>query len=126
MKKVAFPTDDGETIGRHLGQAQFYLVATLGDSGEVRFEPRQKPHHSAAEAHRPGAHPSGKGEGQAMLGAIADCQVLISGGMGQRAYEHALAQGLEVLLPAEKDIRAALDAYRAGRLTSDLRRVHQG
>lgn len=125
MKKVAFPTDDGETISCHLGQAQFYLIATLDGSGEVRFERRQKPHHSAAEAHGPNARPSGRGEGQAMFAAVADCQVLISGGLGEPAYEHALAQGLEVHLPAEKNIQAALEAYRAGRLTSDMRRVHK-
>ena len=26
MKKIAFSTDDGETISRHLGQAQFYIL----------------------------------------------------------------------------------------------------
>ena len=31
MKKIAFPTEDGETISLHLGRAQFFLVATLDD-----------------------------------------------------------------------------------------------
>ena len=45
MKKIAFPTDDGETISRHLGESQFYIVALLDDIGNVTFERREKPHH---------------------------------------------------------------------------------
>ena len=60
-----------------------------------------------------------------MLAIIDDCQTLISRGMGQPAYNHALASGMEVLLVAEKNISAALEAYRARTLVSDLRRVHK-
>jgi predicted Fe-Mo cluster-binding NifX family protein len=124
VKKIAFPTDDGETISRHMGRAAYFLIAVLDDSGAVRFEQREKPHHSdEAEA---GQHEhSESGMGPAMFAPIADCQVLISGGMGEPAFEHAQAQGLKVVLPAEKNIKAALEAYRNGNLESDLRRIHK-
>lgn len=38
IKKIAFPTDDGQTISPHLGRAQFFLVTTLDNSGEIHFE----------------------------------------------------------------------------------------
>jgi predicted Fe-Mo cluster-binding NifX family protein len=126
MKKIAFPTDDSETISRHLGEAQFYVVATLDDAGNITFERREKPHHH----HNPETRSGEQGKdhtqrGPAMFTPVLDCQILISGGMGQPAYDHALAQGLEVILPAQKNITDALDAYRAGALVSDMRRVHK-
>jgi predicted Fe-Mo cluster-binding NifX family protein len=126
MKKIAFPTDDGETISRHLGEAQFYIVALLDDAGRITFEQREKPRHThlreGTEHEREGEHSQ---RGPALFTPILDCQVLISGGLGQPAYEHAVAQGLELILPAQKNITDALNAYLAGTLVSDMRRVHK-
>ena len=126
MKKIAFPTDDGETIGRHLGEAQFYVVAILDDAENVTFETREKPHHH----HNQGTHPNEQEEdhnqrGPALFTPILDCQILIAGGMGQPTFDHAQAQGLEVILPPQQNIKDALDAYRAGTLISDMRRIHK-
>jgi predicted Fe-Mo cluster-binding NifX family protein len=126
MKKLAFPTDDGETISRHLGESQFYLVAVLDDAGNMTFERREKPRHDhnreePAHEHECG-HPK---RGPALFKPILDCQVLISGGLGKPAYDYAVAQGLEVILPAQKNITDALEAYRTGTLISDMRRVHK-
>jgi predicted Fe-Mo cluster-binding NifX family protein len=63
--------------------------------------------------------------GPTMFAPIGDCQILIAGGMGEGAFEYARAQELEVILPAEKNIRAALEAYRSGTLVSDPRRIHK-
>jgi predicted Fe-Mo cluster-binding NifX family protein len=124
MIKIAFPTDDGETISRHFGQAQYYVVAQITESG-VALEQRPKPHHQAhEEGHHEHSNHSKNGFGQKMLEPISDCQVLISGGMGQPAYQHAISKGLQVILSGEKDITAALEAYRTGKLESDPRRIH--
>ncbi|MEZ4519317.1 MAG: NifB/NifX family molybdenum-iron cluster-binding protein [Chloroflexota bacterium] len=61
---------------------------------------------------------------QGMFDLLADCQVLIAGGMGQSAYAQAEAQGLEIYLSGEEEIPQALAAYLAGTLQSDTRRVH--
>ena len=124
MKKIAFPTDDGETISRHLGEAPYYMVALLDDSGNFTFERRAKPHHNHHREEPAGDHDHAR-RGPAMFEPILDCQILISGGMGRPAYEHATAQGLDVLLPAYKNITDALQAYRTGTLVSDMRRVHK-
>jgi predicted Fe-Mo cluster-binding NifX family protein len=130
--KIAFPTDDGRNISRHFGQAAQFLVLTVEDGQVVARESRMKPAHS----HEPAAQVSlgdiavtqgqgGGGDGhQGMFDLLADCQVLMAGGMGQPAYDRAAALGLEVVLPGEKDIEEALDAYLAGTLQSDMRRVH--
>ena len=124
MQKIAFPTEDEVTISRHLGEAPFFMVATLDDAGKISFEKREKPHNVLGEESSQHVR-GGGGVGRLMMAAISDCQVLISGGMGAPAYEKALARGLEVYLPAEKDIKKALDAYIKGELENDMRRIHQ-
>lgn len=124
MIKVAFPTDDGETISRHFGQARYYVVAQITESG-IALEQRPKPHHNAhEEGHHEHSDHSANGFGQKVLEPISDCQVLISGGMGQPAYQHAISKGLQVILSGETKIAAALDAFQAGNLASDPRRIH--
>jgi predicted Fe-Mo cluster-binding NifX family protein len=126
MKKLAFPTDDGETISRHLGESQFYLVAVLDDAGNITFEKREKPRRDHNREEPAQEHECGHAQrGPALFTPILDCQVLISGGLGQPAYDYAVTQGLEVILPAQKNIADALEAYRTGTLISDMRRVHK-
>jgi predicted Fe-Mo cluster-binding NifX family protein len=107
-----------------MGQAQYFLVAIIDDAGIIQFETRDKPRHNHESEQGQHEH-SGQGMGPTMLAPIADCQVLISGGMGEPAYEHARKQGLNVILPAEKNIQSALDAYRSGELETDPRRIHK-
>lgn len=116
--KIAFPTDDGQTISAHFGRASRYVV--VDTEADTAWETREKAHHGSEHIHA-----SHHGQlHQAMFAPLADCQVLVARGMGQPAYETALASGQEVILTAEVGIREALDAYRRGDLVSDLRRVH--
>jgi len=136
--RIAFPTDDGRTISRHFGQALEFLVVAVEDGEVTGWETRAKPAHSHEQGGASGGQVSvgdievaqgeggGNGRGhQAMFDLLADCQVLIAGGMGRPAYDRAAAMGLEVFLPGEKEIEYALQAYLAGTLTSDMRRVHE-
>jgi predicted Fe-Mo cluster-binding NifX family protein len=122
MSKIAFPTDDGETISKHLGQARFFQVVTLHNEQVQSSERREKAAHShqgREHDHAAGLHP-----GQAMIDVIRDCQVLIAGGMGQPMYNRATASGLVVILTGEDRIVEALEAFQQGNLSSDMRRVH--
>lgn len=123
MIKIAFPTEDGQTISAHLGMAPYFIVATIDGPGGPAFEQRAKAHHGSDE-HNHSVEGPGHGMAQAMFGSVADCQVLIAGGMGQPAYDQALRSGLAVIMTGEKSIQRALEAYQAGTLTSDPRRVH--
>jgi predicted Fe-Mo cluster-binding NifX family protein len=122
MLKIAFPTDDGETISQHLGQARFFQVITLDNEVVQTSERRDKPSHS----HQDHSHEqeSGVHPGQQIIETIRDCQVLIAGGMGQPMYNRAVSSGLQVYLTREKRIEGALEAYLQGKLESDLQRVH--
>ncbi|MEW6568360.1 MAG: NifB/NifX family molybdenum-iron cluster-binding protein [Chloroflexota bacterium] len=117
--KIVFPTDDGETISALLGMARDYTLVDLEAAHVPRREQRPKLDHENGR-HEHGGHR----HASIMLEAVMDCQVLISRGMGQPAYDHAVAGGLQVILTGERSIGAALAAYRAGRLLSNPRRVH--
>jgi predicted Fe-Mo cluster-binding NifX family protein len=104
--KVAIPTDDGETISRHFGQAKTFQVLTVENGQVTGSETRQKASHQHGDhSHAEGVHP-----GQQMVETIADCQVLICGGMGDPAYQRALTAGLTVILTRQVQIDAALKA----------------
>ncbi|GAB4533459.1 MAG: hypothetical protein Fur0018_22790 [Anaerolineales bacterium] len=115
--KIAFVTEDGVRISNHFGRAPYYRVLTLSDGHVTADEPREKAHHGA----QGGGHTHNHGD---MFAPIADCQVMVAGGMGTPAYAAAQRAGLEVILVGG-DIQPALQAYLEGRLESDPRRVHQ-
>jgi predicted Fe-Mo cluster-binding NifX family protein len=121
-KTIAIPTDDGTTISSHLGQARFFLVVSLEDGKVLSSERREKVSHT----HQDHAHDDSDQThpGKAMFETIRDCQVLIAGGMGSPAFERAKSMGMETYLTREKQIDAAMQAYQAGTLDSDMRRIH--
>jgi len=119
--KIAFPTDDGETISRHFGQATHFKVLSLSDGRLGSSDLREKPNHRHGDhAATEGAHP-----GQLMVEAVSDCQVVISGGMGAPMLARLEAAGLKVYLTREDSIAAAAQAFVAGTLQDDRRLVHQ-
>ncbi len=137
--KIAFPTDDGETISAHLGRSAYYVVLELQSGAAPTRVERAKPRHTghdhghtaaaegltvldAAPPLPVPASPTGHG---GILAPVADCDVLVAGGMGAPAFDAARALGLKVILTGERSITAAADALQAGSLTSDPRRVHR-
>ena len=59
-----------------------------------------------------------------MFASMQDCNVMVVRGIGSPALAHAEGMGLQVFLPGEKTIDAALARYVAGTLESDDRRIH--
>ena len=119
--KIAFPTDDGETISRHFGQAAYFKVITIADGRLGESALREKASHRHGEhSHSGGQHP-----GQQMVDSISDCQVLISGGMGAPALSRASEAGLQVFLTRRTSIAEAAQAFLDGSLENDTALVHQ-
>lgn len=119
--KIAFVTEDEKNISSHFGMAALYRVAQLHDGKLVSVETRAKPHH---ETHPDHTHGAESGDRHAdMFAPIEDCQLLVVGGMGGPAHDKALSAGLKIILTGG-EIQAALEAYLAGNLVSDERRVH--
>ncbi len=121
--KIAVVTDDGTTISQHFGRAAYYAVLTVEEGRIAGHELRDKlghaqfahaeeaggPHHDDPRGHGFGA---GAHDRHArMAQAIADCQVLLAGGMGWGA-RHGLSQlGIQVVMTDIEDIHRAAQAY---------------
>ena len=59
-----------------------------------------------------------------MAETIADCQVLIAGGMGWGAYESLKSRGIETVVTDVDDIEKAVTLYLQGKLPNLMERLH--
>jgi predicted Fe-Mo cluster-binding NifX family protein len=113
--KIAFATEDGKTISAHFGRAPYYTVVEVADDKTLAQEVRAKVHHD--NGHHGHHHAD-------MFASIADCQVLVVGGMGTPAHQAALGHGLQVIATPQRDIAAALQAYLEGTLQENPMLIH--
>jgi predicted Fe-Mo cluster-binding NifX family protein len=131
--KIAVVTDDGLTISRHFGRARMYAVLTVEDGAVVSRELRDKPtphwrgggHREDPEEEGPhGTGPAAQGKHDEMFAVVRDCDVMIAGGMGQGAYDHALAAGLRPIVTSLVTADEAAIECAAGRLEDETDRLH--
>ena len=132
--KIAVISDNGTTVSQHFGRALYYVVVTAEEGEVVDKETRDKPgHHSFAQQHQEHSHQPGEGHGfgaksqskhAAMAEAIADCKVLIAGGMGWGAYENLTSRGVETIVTDIKNIDEAVKLYLEGKLLNLQQRLH--
>ena len=59
-----------------------------------------------------------------MADTIADCQVLIAGGMGMGAYESLKSYNIEPIITDVKNIDQAVKLYLQGKLPNLMERLH--
>ncbi len=132
--KIAVISDNGTTVSQHFGRALYYVVVTVEDGEVVEKEKRDKPgHHSFAHQRQEHSHHPGEGHGfgaksqskhAAMAEPIADCKVLIAGGMGWGAYENLTSRGVETIVTDIKNIDEAVKLYLEGKLLNLQQRLH--
>jgi predicted Fe-Mo cluster-binding NifX family protein len=132
--KIAFVSDNGTTISRHFGRARQYIVVTLEEGQEVAREVRAKAgchghhDHGAGPDHHSDQHHDHAQDDHAhhddMLQVIADCAVLITGGMGTGMDQRLSAAGKRAIRTRTQDIDLALQQFLAGRLGDTIELVH--
>lgn len=131
--KVAVITNDGKTISQHFGRAPYYLVATIEDGIVVNRELREKVGHNQFS----GDHHSHEGHGEhhgadagahhkhgQMAEAIADCKIVICGGMGTGAYESMRRFNIQPIVTDLREVDAALQAVIDGTLVDHTELLH--
>ncbi len=131
--KIAIVTADGDMVGQHFGRSPYYKIYTLEEGDPVGVEMRRRgtghfaPQDPPTEAlsHEEHGHDEGQGHGygaearskhSAMAAELADCDVLVAGGMGRGAYESFRQAGLEVILTDLRNINNVVNAYINGTL----------
>lgn len=121
---MAVATDDGVTVSRHLGRAEYFLVFDLVGGVPKVVEKRPKPSHQhPGIGHADGGHEEGSFH-ERMLLAVSDCQAVVAGGMGWGMYEAIRGAGKK---PYVTDLRSAEEAMReyiAGTLTDHTEMLH--
>lgn len=131
--KIAVVTDDGRTISQHFGRAPYYLVVMIENGQIVQRELRDKlghaqfsnePHEAGQPDQVHGFGPDAQDRHVQMAEAIADCQVLLCGGMGTGAYQSVLARGIKPVVTDVASIEEAVMAYVEGRIVDRIDRLH--
>ena len=131
--KIAAISDDGVSISQHFGRAEYYVVVTVEEGQVTASETRPKAGHQtfAAQGHprlglgeRHGYDPGSQAKHQSMAETIADCDVLIAGGMGWGAYESLKGYGIRPIVTDVTDIREAVSRLLAGDLPDLMERLH--
>ena len=134
IMKIAVATDDGTTVSQHFGKALSYVVITVEDGQVSDREKRDKTgHHTFAGQQNKASHTVGAGHGYgthaeskhaSMVQSIADCQVLIAGGMGLGAYHSLKNRNIEPVITDVKDIDEAVKLYLSNDLPNLMERLH--
>ncbi len=131
--KIAAVSEDGTNISQHFGRAPFYVVVTTEEGKVENKETRNKTGHHTFAAHRhpdlaPGEYHGYDAGSQvrhnSMAETIADCQVLITGGMGRGAYENMKSRNIETIVTDIRDIDEAVKLYIEGKLPNRMERLH--
>jgi predicted Fe-Mo cluster-binding NifX family protein len=131
--KIAAITEDGSTISQHFGRAPLYVVVTVEDGKIVSKETLNKAGHHTFAAHHDAPLAPGERHGYdagsqmrhaSMAETIADCQVLIAGGMGWGAYESLKSRGIEPVVTDVESIDEAVKLYLQGKLPNLMERLH--
>ncbi|MBA7558712.1 hypothetical protein ES708_00319 [subsurface metagenome] len=130
--KIAAITEDGTTISQHFGRAPLYLVVTVEDGKIVNKETRAKTGHHTFAAHhsesapgeRHGYDAGAQTRHASMAETIADCQILIAGGMGWGAYESLKSCNIGPVVTDVENIDEAVNLYLAGKLPNLMERLH--
>ena len=130
--KIAVVTSNEKTISQHFGRAPLYVVVAIEDGKIVSRETRDKSGHHTFAAHqadvKPG-EPHGYDAGAqvrhaSMVETIADCQVLLVGGMGWGAYDSLKSHNIEPIVTDVEDIDEAVQRYLDGKLDNLMERLH--
>lgn len=130
--KAAAVTDNGITVFQHFGSAPGYIVLTVENGKITNREQRDKFNpHGAGQQHHHHDHEHGEGHGQqqmdkhqSMISNIADCQYLISRGMGYGIYNHLQTANIEPIITDIPNIEDAVQAIIDGTIINHSEKLH--
>ncbi len=117
---MAVASDDGKTISRHFGRAEFYVVYEILEGAVKSKQTRPKVAHKQGmmgEQDHASLH-------EKMLSNVKDCEALIAGGMGSPMYQAIKALGIRPFLTEKTHADDAVQAYIRGILDDHEEKLH--
>jgi len=125
--KIATVTENGTTLSQHFGRAPMYVIATAENGNVIAKEKRMRTSQNICACHHdsePGCHENhgedadSQAKHSKMADSLADCQVLIAGGMGFGAYQSLNDRGIETYVTNIENIDQAIKLYLKGQLVN--------
>jgi predicted Fe-Mo cluster-binding NifX family protein len=131
LLRIAVATSEGRTISDHFGRSPFFAVFDVQGTTIVNQSMRPNTftrHFQQQERDQtPREHHHGEDDPHAHHSAaegLADCTVVISHGMGRKAWEDLRGRGIEMIITDETDVEKAVTMYLAGELKDRVERLH--
>ncbi len=133
--KIAIPSNDNFSLAPHFGRTRGFIIFQVSDgkilSTEYRFNtlthhvpgqqhqcgPQQGQCHGEEYDHHAGQH--GHHSHSRILNGLADCEVVIAGGMGYRLQEDFTHAGKEIYITRQKEALNAVTLFLENKLVSD-------
>ncbi|NNJ08740.1 hypothetical protein EKD04_000185 [Chloroflexales bacterium ZM16-3] len=126
--KIAIVSNNGTTISRHFGRAHQYVIVSIEDGQETARELRAKSNcHGHEHGHDHGhdhEHGHANPEHDTMLAEIADCDVVIVGGMGAGMDQRLRSGGKKAIRTQTQTVNLAVTQFLNGQLTDMIELVH--
>ncbi|MCK5638138.1 MAG: hypothetical protein KAH67_05460 [Flavobacteriaceae bacterium] len=107
--KIAIPSNDQTTIARHFGRTAGFMIFDI-DKDKVlskEYKANTFTGHAKGQHHEKEHNHSHHG----IFNALADCKIVIAGGMGRRLYIDFEKKGMEVFVTSENDVEKALELF---------------
>ncbi len=125
--KIAVATLDGTNISGHFGKSPYFTIFII-DGGRIASSFNRKNDFSRNFSKQDYAHLNEEdGRRHAHLQAaenLADCSVLITGNMGQRAWDDLTSAGIDIFITEESIAGKAVEKYLAGTLINHSEKLH--
>ncbi|MEX1137972.1 MAG: NifB/NifX family molybdenum-iron cluster-binding protein [Bacteroidota bacterium] len=129
--KIAVATEEGKIIYPHFGRSPFFEVFEIEEGRITNRSMRQNTFTRHSRENHEGTehaeHHHGDGDPHAHQSAaegLKDCAVVISRGMGRRAWEDLRAKGIEMIVTEEREVETAVQKYLAGGLVDRTEKLH--
>ena len=131
--KIAAVSEDGINISHHFGRAPFYVVVTVENNAIISRERREKLGHAQFQGETYAEIEDGRGHGfdpaaqsrhASMAKSIADCDVLLTRGMGAGAYESMRQAGIRPYVTTIENIDEAVRDLLMGLLVDHIEKLH--
>jgi predicted Fe-Mo cluster-binding NifX family protein len=134
--KIAIVSDDKQTISRHFGRAENYIVVSVEQEKPVEKTILPKLSNCNTDARHHHGHdrksdPRGSGFGRhsrskhdQMFKDIQDCDVLVARGMGRGAYQGLEQLGIKPIVTDIVDVDAAVQAILDDTIVNHTEELH--
>ena len=125
MKKIAVAQLNESEISKHFGRSPFFGIYSITDGEVMEIEMRMntfthhmKSDHGSDHTHRDhwNENRNHSHNHKSIVNGLADCQVIISGGMGMGAINNLSSAGKKIIITDEKLSEQAVKKYTRGEL----------